>query len=66
MANLPVEKVTITPTSKALGYVLKTPQELNLRTKKQLFHEMCIALGGRVAEEIMFGKENITNGATKI
>ena len=65
MANLPVEKVTITPTSKALGYVLKTPQELNLRTKKQLFHEMCIALGGRVAEEIMFGKENITNGATQ-
>lgn len=65
MAKHPVEKVTIAPTGKALGYVLKTPQEFHLRSKQQLFNEICIALGGRVAEEIMFGKENITNGATQ-
>jgi cell division protease FtsH len=65
MAKHPVEKVTIAPTGKALGYVLKTPQEFHLRSKQQLFNEICITLGGRVAEEIMFGKENITNGATQ-
>ena len=54
-------KVSIVPRGKALGYAQLTPKELYLYSKEHLFHRMCQLFGGRVAEEIFFGR--ITSGA---
>lgn len=55
-------KVTIVPrTSLALGFAMYTPKEQKLYSKEQLFDKMCMALGGRAAENITFNK--ITTGA---
>ncbi len=57
----PLLKVTIIPRGKALGAAWYLPEERSLTNKEQLLDEMCSALGGRAAEEIMFGK--ISTGA---
>lgn len=55
-------KVTIVPrTSLALGFAQYTPSEQKLFTKEELFDKMCMALGGRAAENLMFSR--ITTGA---
>lgn len=55
-------KVTIVPrTSLALGFAQYTPSEQKLYSKEELFDKMCVALGGRAAENIIFNK--ITTGA---
>lgn len=55
-------KVTIVPrTSLALGFAQYTPAEQKLFSKEQLFDKMCMALGGRVAENLIFNR--ITTGA---
>lgn len=55
-------KVTIVPrTSLALGFAQYTPAEQKLFTKEQLFDKMCMVLGGRAAENLMFSR--ITTGA---
>ncbi|XP_055524122.1 paraplegin [Wyeomyia smithii] len=55
-------KVTIVPrTSLALGFAQYTPKEQKLYSREQLFDKMCMALGGRAAENITF--ERITTGA---
>jgi spastic paraplegia protein 7 len=55
-------KVTIVPrTSLALGFAQYTPKEQKLYTKENLIDKMCMALGGRAAEAIIFNK--ITTGA---
>lgn len=64
-SNIPIEKITITPTSKALGYVMRNEGDIVLKTKKEFMNDLCISLGGRIAEEIMFGEENVTNGASQ-
>ena len=46
----------------ALGFAQYLPRELALRTKSQIVDMMCMALGGRAAEEIMFG--DVTTGAS--
>lgn len=57
-----LQKVTIVPrTSLALGFAQYTPSEQKLYTKEQLFDKMCMALGGRAAENITF--QRITTGA---
>ena len=59
-----VQKVTIIPRGAAGGYVLMTPKEESfIQTKQQLKHKIASYLGGRVSEEIHFGKEKITTGA---
>lgn len=64
VANKSIPKVTIIPTTKGLGgYTLITPQEKMYETKQEMLNEIKISLGGRAAEEIMFGEENITSGA---
>lgn len=56
-------KVTIIPRSKgSLGFAQYLPDELSLYSKEQLIDMICTALGGRIAEEIFFGK--ITTGAS--
>ncbi|MCU4163176.1 ATP-dependent zinc metalloprotease FtsH [Carboxylicivirga caseinilyticus] len=57
----PLVKVTIVPRGKALGAAWYLPEERQLTTTEQILDEMCSALGGRAAEEIMFGK--ISTGA---
>ncbi len=58
----PLVKVTIVPRGvAALGYAQYLPKEQYLYRTEQLIDEMCMALGGRAAEDIIFGK--ITTGA---
>lgn len=57
----PLVKVTIVPRGKALGAAWYLPEERSITTKEQLLDEMCSTLGGRAAEEIVFGK--VSSGA---
>uniref|UniRef100_A0A8D0HA35 AFG3 like matrix AAA peptidase subunit 2 n=1 Tax=Sphenodon punctatus TaxID=8508 RepID=A0A8D0HA35_SPHPU len=57
----PLLKVSIIPRGKGLGYAQYLPKEQYLYTKEQLLDRMCMTLGGRVSEQIFFGK--ITTGA---
>ncbi len=58
----PLLKVTIVPRgTAALGYAQYTPKEQYLYRTEDLVHRMCMSLGGRVSEEIFFGK--ISTGA---
>jgi AFG3 family protein len=59
----PLLKVTIIPRSSgALGFAQYLPKEVFLRTKDQIMDIVCMALAGRAAEEIFFGK--VTTGAS--
>jgi cell division protease FtsH len=57
----PLVKVTIVPRGKALGAAWYLPEERSITTKDQLLDEMCSALGGRAAEQLIFNK--ISSGA---
>lgn len=57
----PLLKVTIVPRGKALGAAWYLPQERQITTKTQLLDQMCSVLGGRAAEELVFGQ--ISTGA---
>jgi len=57
----PLVKVTIVPRGKALGAAWYLPEERSITTKEQLLDEMCSALGGRAAEELIF--DRISSGA---
>lgn len=60
-----VSKVSIIPTTKgAGGYTLSIPQDNMYQNKDYLNKRIMILLGGRAAEEIVFGKEYITTGAS--
>jgi cell division protease FtsH len=59
----PVHRVTIVPTGQALGYVLHVPEEDKYtESKEELINQMIIALGGRAAEELKYGR--CWNGAS--
>lgn len=57
----PLVKVTIIPRGRSLGAAWYLPEERQITTTEQLKDEMCAALGGRAAEQIIFGK--ISTGA---
>ncbi|XP_023119143.2 AFG3-like protein 1 [Amphiprion ocellaris] len=57
----PLLKVSIIPRGKGLGYAQYLPREQYLYSREQLFDRMCMLLGGRVAEQVFFGR--ITTGA---
>jgi cell division protease FtsH len=57
----PLVKVTIVPRGKSLGAAWYLPEERQITTLDQIMDEMCAALGGRAAEEIIFGK--VSTGA---
>ncbi|MFB2897499.1 ATP-dependent zinc metalloprotease FtsH [Aerosakkonemataceae cyanobacterium BLCC-F50] len=60
----PVEKVTLIPRGQALGLTWFTPnEERGLISKSQIIGMICDALGGRAAEEVIFGDAEITTGA---
>jgi len=59
-----VQKVTIIPRGNAGGYTIMTPKdESNFSSKEDLYASIAGYLGGRAAEEIIFGKDKITTGA---
>jgi len=57
----PLVKVTIVPRGQSLGAAWYLPEERQITTEEQLNHDICAALGGRAAEQIVFGK--ISTGA---
>jgi cell division protease FtsH len=57
----PLVKVTIIPRGRSLGAAWYLPEERQITTTEQMLDEMCSALGGRAAEEIIFGM--ISTGA---
>ena len=57
----PLVKVTIVPRGKALGAAWYLPNERQITTKEQMYHEMIATLGGRAAEQLVFG--HISTGA---
>ena len=60
----PVHKATIIPRGRALGMVMQLPEgDRYSMSYKWMVSRLAIMMGGRVAEEIKFGKENITSGA---
>src|SRR5947199_5322164 len=61
-SSMELQKVTIVARGDALGYAFYTPEEDRyLHTKEELVDRMVVALAGRAAEEIVFGR--VTNGA---
>ncbi len=57
----PLVKVTIVPRGQSLGAAWYLPEERQITTTEQILDEMCTALGGRAAEQLVFG--NISTGA---
>ena len=57
----PLVKVTIVPRGRSLGAAWYLPEERQLNSTDQMLDEMCATLGGRAAEEVIFGR--ITTGA---
>jgi cell division protease FtsH len=57
----PAQKATIVSRGQALGYTLNTPEDRYMHTREELVDLMKVFLGGRAAEEVVFGR--ITNGA---
>ncbi|MEL6701802.1 MAG: cell division protein FtsH, partial [Pseudomonadota bacterium] len=61
----PIHKATIIPRGRALGLVLSLPERDQLSVSKtQYTSKIAMAMGGKVAEELKFGAENVTSGAT--
>ena len=64
-AGIPVHKATIIPRGRAMGMVKFLPEGDRYSMKyKEFTSQLAVAMGGRVAEEITFGKDNITSGAS--
>ncbi|XP_032422167.1 ATP-dependent zinc metalloprotease YME1L1-like isoform X1 [Xiphophorus hellerii] len=62
---MPINKATIMPRGPSLGHVSMLPENDRWsETRSQLLAQMDVSMGGRVAEEIIFGHENITTGAS--
>ena len=61
----PVHKATIIPRGRALGMVMQLPEADRYSMKKrQMLSSLIIMMGGRVAEELIFGADNVTSGAS--
>ncbi|HEX7382250.1 MAG TPA: ATP-dependent zinc metalloprotease FtsH [Nevskiaceae bacterium] len=61
----PVYKVTIIPRGRAMGVTMFLPEEDRYSYSKQrLNSQICSLFGGRIAEELIFGAENVTTGAS--
>jgi cell division protease FtsH len=63
-ATDPVHKATIIPRGRALGMVMQLPERDKLSMSyEQMTSRLAVLMGGRVSEEIIFGKEKVTSGA---
>ena len=60
----PIHKATIIPRGRALGMVMRLPERDALSlTRQKLNADLCVAFGGRIAEELIFGYDKVTTGA---
>jgi cell division protease FtsH len=60
----PIHKATIIPRGRALGMVMRLPERDQLSvTREKLLADICVAFGGRLAEELIFGHDKVTTGA---
>jgi cell division protease FtsH len=60
----PIHKATIIPRGRALGMVMRLPERDQLSLSRQkMLADLCVAFGGRIAEELVFGHEKVTTGA---
>jgi ATP-dependent metalloprotease len=61
----PIHKATIMPRGRALGMVMQLPDgDQTSMSRKQMLAKLDICMGGRIAEEMIFGEDNVTSGAT--
>jgi len=64
-ASDPIHKATIIPRGRALGMVMRLPERDQLSiTREKMYSDIAVAMGGRIAEEIIFGHEKVTSGAS--
>ena len=64
-ASDPIHKATIIPRGRALGMVMRLPERDQLSvTREKLHSDIAVAMGGRIAEEIIFGHDKVTSGAS--
>ena len=60
----PIHKATIIPRGRALGMVMRLPERDQLSlTRQKICADLCVAFGGRIAEELIFGHDKVTTGA---
>jgi cell division protease FtsH len=65
IATDPIHKATIIPRGRALGMVMQLPERDKLSMSlEQMTSRLAIMMGGRVAEELVFGREKVTSGAS--
>jgi ATP-dependent metalloprotease len=61
----PIHKATIMPRGRSLGMVMQLPDgDQTSMSRKQMLARLDVCMGGRVAEELIFGEENVTSGAS--
>jgi ATP-dependent metalloprotease len=61
----PIHKATIMPRGRSLGMVMQLPDgDQTSMSRKQMLARLDTCMGGRVAEELVFGEENVTSGAS--
>ena len=64
-ASDPIHKATIIPRGRALGMVMRLPERDQLSiTREKMHSDIAVAMGGRIAEEIIFGHDKVTSGAS--
>jgi len=64
-ASDPIHKATIIPRGRALGMVMRLPEKDQVSlTRAKCYADLAVAMGGRVAEEEIFGYEKVTSGAS--
>lgn len=64
-ASDPIHKATIIPRGRALGMVMRLPESDKLSYKREKMHDdLAVSMGGRVAEELIFGYEKVSSGAS--
>ena len=64
-ASDPIHKATIIPRGRALGMVMRLPERDQLSISREKMHaDIAVAMGGRIAEEMIFGHDKVTSGAS--
>jgi cell division protease FtsH len=61
----PIHKATIIPRGRALGMVMRLPESDRYSMSRAKLHaDLCVAMGGRIAEGLIFGEDKVTTGAS--
>jgi cell division protease FtsH len=66
LASDPIHKATIIPRGRALGMVMRLPERDQLSmSREKMEADICVCMGGRIAEELVFGHDKVTSGASQ-